>query len=211
VAEEHRAEGHNWGRTLPLVLVIGLLMAIGLAGYAVDRGVDDKEAKDIFAQYYEDAAEKKNELCKDPANKSKPECAERAPEPEDITGEDPVPVGPSDAQVRAQVRLLLPVLLGQSVAQYCAGGACDGEKGDKGDPGEGEKGEKGDPGEEGPPGPPTPGEKGDKGDPGEEGPSGPPGRGITSVTCKGLTPVTFTFTYSDGTTETVECQLLPPV
>lgn len=45
------------------------------------------------------------------------------------------------------------------------------------------------------------GEKGDKGDPGD---TGPAGRSIESVTCdQGLG--TFTFTFSDGTSQTVQC------
>ncbi len=70
------------------------------------------------------------------------------------------------------------------------------------------------PGPAGPPGQSIKGDKGDKGDRGES-IKGDPGRGFTDVSCQaegGLTPsLTFTFTYSDGTSQTITCTQLPPV
>lgn len=58
------------------------------------------------------------------------------------------------------------------------------------------------------PGPPGKGEKGDKGDPstvpGPRGGEGPPGRGIESMSCVGPR-ITFTITWTDGTTSEVQC------
>jgi predicted transcriptional regulator len=48
------------------------------------------------------------------------------------------------------------------------------------------------------------GPKGDTGDRGPAGADGSNGRGVTSVSCSGP-PTTFTFTYSDGASETVTC------
>lgn len=60
------------------------------------------------------------------------------------------------------------------------------------------------------PGPQGP--AGADGSPGKDGKDGSPGRGIASIVCTGgLTPITFTFTYTDGTTETVTCGQLEPV
>ncbi len=56
------------------------------------------------------------------------------------------------------------------------------------------------------------GPKGDRGEKGETGSAGKDGRGVVGVACEGgLTPVTFTFTFSDGTTQTVTCGQLEPV
>jgi hypothetical protein len=52
----------------------------------------------------------------------------------------------------------------------------------------------------GPTGPTGPG-----GPPGERGEPGADGRGVTSVECDSALPMTFTFTYSDGTTSTATC------
>jgi hypothetical protein len=73
----------------------------------------------------------------------------------------------------------------------------------------GEQGPAGPKGEQGDTGPA--GAKGDKGDPGPAGPQGPAGAAgqdgtsITQVDCTSGTG-TFVFTYSDGTTQTVDCQ-----
>jgi hypothetical protein len=75
-----------------------------------------------------------------------------------------------------------------AVTNYCADGRCVGPKGDKGDTGE--------PGADST----VPGAKGDTGD---------PGRGIASVVCDSPTPVTFTFTYTDGTSEATQCGGIP--
>jgi hypothetical protein len=209
--------------------VLGLIAAIGLSGFAVQRGVDSKEARDIFAEYYEDTAEKKNDLCDDKVNKAKPECATEAPEPEKIEQADPVAIAPSTAQVNASVRAILPALLAQGIGEYCANDACKGTDGESLVGEKGDKGDKGDPGEQGPPGESIKGDKGDPGTPAtdeqilaavalllpgiledyfEENPV----KEITDVSCEGnLTPMSFTYTYSDGTTETIECDTALPL
>lgn len=58
-------------------------------------------------------------------------------------------------------------------------------------------------GVDGEPGPP--GVAGKDGQDGADGAKGDPGRGVTNVECTSDRPVTFTITYSDGTTETVTC------
>jgi hypothetical protein len=59
---------------------------------------------------------------------------------------------------------------------------------------------------------PPPPADGKDGTNGRDGSDGAPGRGIASVVCTGgLTPMTFTFTYSDGSSETVTCGTLEPV
>jgi hypothetical protein len=63
------------------------------------------------------------------------------------------------------------------------------------------------PGPEGPAGPA--GQDGTNGKDGRDGTDGRPGRGVESVTCTGTDAATFTFTYSDGTTETVTCAAPP--
>lgn len=62
------------------------------------------------------------------------------------------------------------------------------------------------------PGPPGPaGPAGPPGAAGSNGADGAPGRGVAEVACTGgLTPMTFTFTYSDGTSQTVTCGTLEP-
>ena len=60
------------------------------------------------------------------------------------------------------------------------------------------------------PGPTGP--QGPAGATGKDGRDGTNGRGVVGVACEGgLTPVTFTFTFSDGTTQTVTCGQLEPV
>lgn len=70
-----------------------------------------------------------------------------------------------------------------AVAAYCTGDKCRG-------------------------GPGADGKDGKDGAPGADGTNGAPGadgRGVTTVDCTSLTPTTFTFTYSDGTTQEVSC------
>ena len=125
------------------------------------------------------------------------ECQEEVPPVEEIEPQvtQPTVVRRTEfAQVMAAVRILLPA----GISQFCADDRCDGDKGDsiKGDPGQSITGPKGDPGES---------IVGPKGDPGANAPT------ITAITCTGMTPTTFTYTFSDGTELVVECQMLPPV
>lgn len=85
----------------------------------------------------------------------------------------------------------------------------DGDDGDVGTPGtsgaDGANGKDGGPGPAGPPGPSGPsGPAGADGKDGTNGADGKDGRSVESVSCdRGVG--TFTFTYSDGTTQTVQC------
>lgn len=94
-----------------------------------------------------------------------------------------------------------------------------GANGQPGTPGPpGADGQDGAPGADGTPGPPGP--AGADGAPGSPGPPGPPGadgqdgtdgedgadgRGVVNVSCDSVRRVVFTFTYSDGTTQTISC------
>jgi Collagen triple helix repeat (20 copies) len=84
---------------------------------------------------------------------------------------------------------------------------CQGRPGLDGDPGpQGPAGADGTNGADGSPGDPGPaGPEGPAGPAGPTGPAGADGRSITAVTCDAIQPVTFTFTFSDGSTLTVEC------
>lgn len=201
----------NWRETLTGVVVVLLVLSIGLASYAVNRSTSKDETAEIVAKYI-------SELCKDKENKDKAECQTNAPEVIEGGGTDPVIVGPTNAQVRAQVRVLLPPMIGQSVALYCANDFCkggdgktwpkpkDGKNGTNGTDGK-DSTVPGPEGKQGPAGPAGPAGA----DSTVPGPAGKDGRSITGVTCKGLTPQQFTYTYSDGTSDTFECDLLPPI
>lgn len=88
----------------------------------------------------------------------------------------------------------------------------DGKDGQPGKPGaagaDGEDGEDGQPGPAGAPGEPgadgADGKDGAPGADGADGTDGKDGRSIESISCEGGLG-TFTFTYSDGTTQTVQC------
>lgn len=77
-----------------------------------------------------------------------------------------------------------------------------GERGQQGP--KGDAGARGDDGVQGPAGP-----QGPPGNPGATGSDGAPGRGISSVSCDALTPMTLTVTYSDDTAETYTCTAPP--
>lgn len=79
-----------------------------------------------------------------------------------------------------------------------------GAAGDAGAPGAaGKDGAPGPPGPKGEPGPPGP--KGEPGKDGANGTDGKVGRGLSSITCDSALPLTFTVTYSDGSSESVTC------
>lgn len=91
-----------------------------------------------------------------------------------------------------------------------------GKPGQPGSPGVNATGAPGDPGSPGQPGadstvagpsgPPGPsGAPGVAGPPGAEGSPGQPGRGVVNISCDSERPATFTFTFTDGTSQTVEC------
>lgn len=111
---------------------------------------------------------------------------------------------PSFATVVAAVE----VELDDALARVC-GGSCNGADGGDGKDGESVQGP---PGESitGPAGPAGP--KGDRGEKGETGGQGAPGRSVVDVSCTGgLTPMTFTYTFDDGSTRTITCGSLEPV
>ena len=87
-----------------------------------------------------------------------------------------------------------------------------GEPGSDGTPGApGSEGSPGVAGPSGPPGPPgadgAPGSPGPAGADGTDGTDGTDGRGVVNVACdsNSLRSMTFTFTFTDGTTQTVSC------
>jgi hypothetical protein len=92
------------------------------------------------------------------------------------------------SQVLSAVRTLLPA----GIAQFCADDRCDGDDGTNGQNGIS-------------PPPPADGKDGVDGTDGQDAPT------ITAITCTGMTPTTFTYTFSDGTELIVECEMLPPV
>lgn len=85
----------------------------------------------------------------------------------------------------------------------------DGQPGSDGTPGP--PGSDGSPGAVGSPGPPgPPGADGSPGPAGAEGPPGADGRGVVTVACDSLRQITFTFTFTDGTSQTVTCGGIAP-
>lgn len=123
------------------------------------------------------------------------ECRQVAPPVEEIQPESPpaprlAPLRPTFSQVQAATLQLLPGI----VANYCKGGRCDGKAGKDSEV----------PGPEGQVGP--------QGPAGEQGPAGADAPRITSISCSGMSaPDSFTFRYSDGSEQQVECEMLPPV
>lgn len=192
-----RRGDRDWSEVLVGTVVLLLILSIGLGSYAVSRGVDNEEAKELFAEYYEQTAKQKNQLCKEPGNKDQAECQEEAPPPEVVEKTVTVPVGPTTTQVDASVRRFLPLLVGESVAAFCADGACEGSEGKRGKQGiQGERGERGLPGQPGAEGP-----KGEPGGPGKD------GAHVVKVECSTSTfgSYQFVFTFSDGTSYSAEC------
>lgn len=144
---EHR----TWFDRLALVLVIGLIAAIGLGGYAVTNSAKKDDVLEIVAGYV-------NSLCDDPANAKKVECTR--PPPPDVDGKGVGPRGPRGFQG-------IPGRPGQS-----------GRDGNTGAPGaDGTDGRDGNDGAVGPPG--AQGDKGDTGEQGLPGDSGAPGESFT--------------------------------
>ena len=197
-----------------VVLLIALPVALGVGGWVAGDALNEKDA---VVEHYDDTRDDVVDLCKDKENADKPECAATPPPPEDIvdeatTGDDE----PSDAQIRAVVNDLLPPLLGQSVAAYCADDACKGDTPPKAKDGKDADPQTddevraliaeacaadGDPSCEGTDGTSPP--------PAEDGEDAPT---VTGITCSGMNPPeSFTFTFSDGSAITAECEMLPPV
>lgn len=171
----------------------------------ISKGLD--EQRDASAALEEQVKRLGGKPVVDPANPTAP----------------PRALGPTDAQVKAAVadyctgdRCAPTVSRSQvaaAVAAYCAGGTCRGKDG------VGTDGQDGTDGTDGAPGPgPTADQiaaaveaycavgncRGDDGTDGTNGTDGKDGRSIESVQCDSGVG-TFTFTYSDGTTQTVQC------
>lgn len=148
-----------------------------------------------------------------------------AVEPGEAPAGPPGPA-PTQTQVRAAVAdycagdRCKPVVtrsqVNQAVANYCANGACRGRDGVSTDGTDGKPGADGTDGTDGTDGPPGPGPTdeqiaqavadycADSKCVGKPGADGKDGTSITDVTCDRGTG-TFVFTFSDGTTRTVEC------
>lgn len=199
---KHRLRGldpRTWQpRTWAAITVLAVLFSFGWTWYATDQTEDSLRADLVdqrrtnqpliervtVLEKFVELSNQRLEACE-----RKPEDCQGpvAPPVEDITPQAvPRAVGPTYSQVEAAALSLLPGM----VADYLQANPPA-------------KGDEGEPGQAGPPG------ESIKGDPGE---AGPQGRGIASVTCTGMTaPATFVITYTDGTTQEVECQMLPPV
>lgn len=117
---------------------------------------------------------------------------------------------PSFASVLRAVAFELPAAL-----EAACDGSCDGEDGQDGAPGPaGADGQDGAPGADST----VPGPQGERGATGPQGPAGKDGtngangRGIASMACTGgVTPMTITVTYTDGSSETIQCGALEPI
>lgn len=120
--------------------------------------------------------------------KETPKACRQVPDPDEIKPRVIQAPGPTLGQIRAVALPILTELVSDRIRRDC-GRSCEGDVGESGEPG-------------------TDGERG------PAGAQGPPGKDapiITSITCTGMTaPAAFTFTFSDGTTHEVECQMLPP-
>jgi hypothetical protein len=131
----------TWFDRLALVLVVGLIAAIGLGGYAVTNSAKKDDVLKIVAGYV-------NSLCDDPANAKKPECTHPPPTTDlkTVPGAkgDQGPQGPSGPPGRD----------GNDGAP--GGDGADGQNGADGSNGaqgpQGDKGDKGDKGDAGDPG-----------------------------------------------------------
>jgi len=121
------------------------------------------------------------------------ECQKVVPPVEDIKPEAPVP---RQTIVRQQLPFSTVVAAARTaLTDLCADDACDGDDGTDGKDGIS-------------PPPPADGQDGTDGTDGVDGQDAPT---ITAITCTGMTPTTFTYTFSDGTELVVECETLPPV
>ena len=193
-----RRSPRTWQDRLSIVLVIGLLVAAGLAGVLVTQ-------TNVLSRYYDDTSDDVTSLCDDKQNADKTECAEPPPDAPELLPGPPGP-GVSADEVRAAVNELLPVFIGPAVSDYCGTNGCRGPDGaDGADGADGSDGEAGVTGEQGPAGPPgqdgatgPQGPPGEPGQPGETGAQGPPGE-----TCPEGTSLQETTVMTSPTESTV--------
>lgn len=209
--------------TLPKLVVLGVIVMALSGGYALHEWVDRATSEAQRADQAEQATEQVVEPAESMADRVRAEC--RSDEPgTDIDAEicaaaertkaaikDAPSTPGNNTQAAPQQTRYVPVP-GPRGLRGLPGG--DGEDGDDSRT----PGPAGAPGADstvpGPTGPAGP--AGPKGEPGEsitgpQGAPGSPGIGITDVACTGgLTPMSFTFTYSDGSTQTVTCGTLEP-
>ena len=194
-------------RTWAAITVLAFLFSVGWTWYANDQTEDSLRADltaseranepllervTVLEQFVElsnaelEACERNPKDCDGPV----------APPVEDINPQTDGPrtVGPTFAQVQTAAQALLPGM----VQDYLrANPPADGEDGEDSQV----------------PGPPgadstVPGPAGES----ITGPKGDEGRGIASMSCSGMAaPATFIITYTDGSTQEVQCQMLPPV
>lgn len=194
--------------------ILALMLTFGL--YLTIQGVKEQQAldRDNAAQNRKADARKQQ----DALNKANGKVEQlgqqlRGLGETPVVSTQPVPVPQGVPGARGQTGSAgprgLPGLPGDQGSQGIFGkpgkNGSPGAAGEKGDSGAaGSTGPKGDTGATGPKG--DPGPAGTKGDPGEPGTKGDPGATVTGVTCTGLlTPVTFTFTLSDGRTLEASC------
>lgn len=211
--------------TLPKVILFGVVVMALSGGYAIHEWVDRATSEAQRADQAEKATEQVVEPAESMADRVRAEC--RSDEPgTDIDAEicaaaertkaaikDAPAATTNDTQAAPRQTRYVPVPGPRGLRGLPGGDGEDGEDGaDSTTPGP-----SGAPGADstvpGPPGPAGPaGPPGVAGSNGADGADGAPGRGVAEVACTGgLTPMTFTFTYSDGTSQTVTCGTLEPL
>lgn len=229
---------NRWSRRVIIALVVALV-ALAL-GWAYDVTSDrDQEAdradtaeveRDVVAGEAVDLADRIDEVCKledgDPDREllRGSGLCQRANQTQQNIADSPAtpsqgqqgPTGargpaPTFTQVLAAVETSIDGALRSVCNGDCTGAdgqpGSDGADGSDGAPGA--TGAQGGTGERGPSG--ATGERGPAGPQGERGPAGADAPRPAFVQCQGISPVTFTFGYDDGTTITVECGFLEPI
>lgn len=176
----------RWHRLAFVILVCGFLAVLGLYFVNLSSRVNQANRR----------AEQSAGAVNDLAAQVRALGGKPVVEPSELPGRNgadgqqgpPGPMGltgppPSNAQVAEAVTL------------YCITHRCAGK--------DGRNGNDGTDGAPGPTGPP--GKDGRDGKDGNNGVNGKDGRGIATIACAGPPLETFTFTFSDGTTDTVAC------
>ena len=161
-----RQEKRFWNRALIWSLAVAVALLFIIAGALIYRDLQKSEDIETLGGQYASLREEKVDLCKDKANKSKPECKttpppveEIAPEADDVKPNTIIQRMPMQTVTRVES---LPASEVRKAVERACGGSCDGEdvtaemvqaaveahcstgacKGDPGDPGlPGEDGE----------------------------------------------------------------------
>lgn len=122
----------DWGKTLTVVLVVALIAAFGVGGYAAERYHQKQDVADAIASYYDSTRDTVKSLCDDPRNASKTECKKTPPPAKKITeaaeNDKPIPtryLPPDRSVLEPIVRSLLYAFCGYD-------GSCQGADGTDG-------------------------------------------------------------------------------